>query len=183
MRYGYEALCDRCFMTGVDNNYDPKHDVRPGGVQVFFNPTELRIWMAPYTGESGPRVRAVARLTDVEVAAMAEYILDASEQHQWCHPHSGNIAGLCLDGHDNWLRIYTNVPIQARDREELELSTIRAQGECVRALAFMPFASHNRQPHRGEAERFGKLLASMRNRDPDEFLRRQMNENLKGVFL
>lgn len=181
MRYGCEALCDRCFMTGVDSGADPRHDVRPGGVQAYLDSTKLRIWMAPYAGESGPSVSVVVRPTNAEVTAMAEYISDAARRWQF-NSYSGN-TGLVLDGRDDWLRIHVDLPVQTLDREEIELSTLRMQGDRVRVLAFIPFASHDAQPHRGEAERFGRLLASMRSRDPDEFLRQQVDENLRDMFV
>ena len=181
-------LCKRCFATGIDLFKGADHNIRHGGLTVSFNPTVLRIWMAPMFGDPGPRVLFVAHLTDSEAALAAESILApcAGQEDELCQ---ARWLGLYRES-GVWLRLVTHVPTWVTNGMDFDpLLVSSSMADSVPVVAYLPFASHNRQPHAGEAERLGRSLSvgaqgfgKLQNGNPDDSLRHRLNNQLKGVF-
>ena len=166
-------LCELCFVTGIEYPVNPQQRFYAGGLEVSFKPrgsVELRILMAPRRAEvRESATRVSAHLTSEEAALAAKFIAEDYD--------SGSFGPLFLNAAMGWLRIEASIP---SGLDEFCLSSKR-DGDLI-VCAFLPYTRRN-EPHSGEAERLGELLASKAYAwDPDNALRQRLDENLKGKF-
>lgn len=174
-------LCELCFATGIARPVNPKQRFYANGLEVDFKPkgsVELRILMAPRRAEVlESEIRVVAHLTSEETALAAEHIAE-----DYYMRTGRNFGSLFLEAGYGWLRIDASIPSDLV-APEFHLSSKRDWDLIV--CAFLPYKRRSGEPHAGEAERLGGLLArasKARLWDPDKALRQRLDENLREKF-